>query len=187
MAAGPSAWPRYPGYRVDLVPWRGRGRVRLGERVLAESDACLIVFESDHAPQLYFPEAGVAWEHFQATDHHTICPFKGEADYWSVAMADPPLENVVWAYRKPFDEVAGLAGYVAFYCDRLEVELVESASRRTRATRSSIASRPGATRRTCCVSSTSRRPARAASPRRPTRIRRSARSSRSSGTRTRAS
>jgi acyl-CoA thioesterase II len=126
MAAIESAWPRYPGYRVDLVRWRGRGRARLGERVLAESDACLIVQESDHAPQLYFPEASVAWGHFEATGHHTICPFKGEADYWTLVASDPPLENVVWAYRKPFEQVADLAGHVAFYSDRLEVELVEA-------------------------------------------------------------
>jgi acyl-CoA thioesterase-2 len=126
MAAVESAWGRFPGYRVELVPWRGRGRVRLGERVLAESDACLIVKESDHAAQLYFPEASVAWGQFEATDHHTICPFKGEADYWTLVASHPPLENVVWAYRKPLEEVKGLAGYVAFYCDRLEVELVEA-------------------------------------------------------------
>jgi acyl-CoA thioesterase-2 len=126
MAAVESAWGRFPGYRIDLVPWRGRGRVRLGDRSLAESDACRIVLESDHPPQLYFPEACVAWEHFEATDHHTICPFKGRADYWTLAASDPPLENVVWTYRTPLPEVAGLAGYVAFYCDRLEVELVEA-------------------------------------------------------------
>ena len=126
MAEVESAWGRFPGYRVDLVPWNGTGRVRLGDRVLAESDACLIVAESDHAAQLYFPEAGVAWEHFAATDHHTVCPFKGRADYWTLVASDPPLENVVWAYRAPFEEVAGLDGYVAFYCDRLEVELVEA-------------------------------------------------------------
>src|SRR5262245_36357667 len=95
MAAVESAWSRYPGYRIDLVPWRGRGRVRLGDRVLAESDACLIVKESDHAAQLYFPEASVKWELFRATDHHTVCPFKGEADYWTLTASDPPLENVV--------------------------------------------------------------------------------------------
>lgn len=126
MAAVESAWGRYPGYRVDLVPWRGRGRVRLGERVLTESDACLIVKESDHAPQLYFPATSVAWQHFEATDHHTICPFKGEADYWTLVASDPPLENVAWSYRTPLEEVAGLAGYVAFYADRLEVELLEA-------------------------------------------------------------
>jgi acyl-CoA thioesterase len=55
-----------------------------------------------------------------------VCPFKGEADYWTLAASEPPLENVVWSYRAPFEEVAGLAGHVAFYCDRLEVELVEA-------------------------------------------------------------
>jgi uncharacterized protein (DUF427 family)/acyl-CoA thioesterase len=126
MAAVESAWDRYPGYRVDLVPWRGRGRVRLGSRVLAESDACLIVKESDHAAQLYFPEDAVAWKHFAATAHHTICPFKGEADYWTLEASSPPLENVAWSYRTPLAEVAGLARYVAFYADRLAVELVEA-------------------------------------------------------------
>jgi uncharacterized protein (DUF427 family)/acyl-CoA thioesterase len=125
MAAVESAWGRFPGYRVDLVPWRGKGRVRLGERVLAESGACLLVLESDHKAQLYFPEGGVVWEHFAATDHHTICPFKGEADYWTLASSDPPLANVAWSYRAPLAEVAGLAGYVAFYADRLEVELLD--------------------------------------------------------------
>jgi len=32
----------------------------------------------------------------------------------------------VWAYRKPLAEVAGLAGFVAFYADRLAVELVDA-------------------------------------------------------------
>jgi uncharacterized protein (DUF427 family)/acyl-CoA thioesterase len=126
MAAVESAWGRYPGYRIDLVPWRGRGRVRLGERVLAESDACLIVKESDHPPQLYFPAASVDWKRFRATDHHTVCPFKGEADYWTLTASAPALENVVWGYPKPFAQVAGIAGHVAFYTDRLEVELVEA-------------------------------------------------------------
>lgn len=125
MAAIESAWKRFPGYRIDLVSWRGGGRVRLRDRVLAESDACLIVQESDHPAQLYFPETSVIWKHFEATDHRTVCPFKGQAEYWTLVDADPPLENVAWTYRTPFEQVAGLAGYVAFYTDRLEVELVE--------------------------------------------------------------
>jgi uncharacterized protein (DUF427 family)/acyl-CoA thioesterase len=126
MAAVESAWGRTPGYRVDLVPWRGRGRVRHGGRVLAESDACLLVLESDHAAQLYVPEDAVDWTQLAPTGHHTVCPFKGEADYWTLVASDPPLANVAWAYRRPFPQVAGLAGHVAFYPDRLDVELVET-------------------------------------------------------------
>jgi acyl-CoA thioesterase-2 len=126
MTDAESAWDRFPGYRIELLPWRGLGRVRLGEQVLGESDACLIVLESDHEAQLYFPEACIAWEHFAATDHHTVCPFKGEADYWTLTASEPPRADVAWTYRTPFEEVAGLAGHVAFYDDRLVVELVET-------------------------------------------------------------
>ncbi len=120
-----SAWGRYSGYVIDLVPWTGRGRTQLGGVVVAESDACLIVKESDHQDQLYFPISDVAWEHFTETDLHTVCPFKGEADYWSLTVGDQTEENVVWAYRQPFPEVAGLEGHVAFYTDRVNVELLE--------------------------------------------------------------
>lgn len=120
-----SAWSRYPGYRIDLVPWPGRARVTHGDLVLADTDAALIVEESDHVARLYVPEADVDWSQFERSEHHTICPFKGEADYWTLTASDPPEANVVWAYRTPMDEVAGLAGHVAFYHDRVRVELEE--------------------------------------------------------------
>lgn len=121
-----SAWGRFPGYAIDLVPWSGRGRAHYGGVVVAESDACLIVKESDHQDQLYFPIGDVAWEHFTETELNTGCPFKGEADYWSLTVGDSTEENAVWAYRRPFPEVAGLGGYVAFYTDRVQVELLEA-------------------------------------------------------------
>ena len=121
-----SAWGRFPGYAIDLVPWPGRARAQFGGAVVADSDACVIVKESDHQDQLYFPIGDVAWEHFAETDLHTVCPFKGEADYWSLTVGNSTEENVVWAYRRPFPEVVGLGGHVAFYTDRVQVELLEA-------------------------------------------------------------
>ena len=129
MASVESAWASHPGYRVDLVPWRGRARIRLGDRLLAETDGALLVYESDHATQVYFPESSVRWELFSTSEHSTTCPFKGEARYWSLSAAASDgdgFENVVWAYQEPMNEVAGLRGFVAFYADRLEVELLET-------------------------------------------------------------
>ena len=31
----------------------------------------------------------------------------------------------MWTYRQPFDEVAGIKGYVAFYHERVRIELEE--------------------------------------------------------------
>ena len=93
--------------------------------MVAESDDCLVLSESDHEDQLYFPVDSVRWEHFTKTDHHTTCPFKGEAAYWTLTTGAVTEENVVWAYDEPFEEVIGIEGHVAFYADRLCVEVFE--------------------------------------------------------------
>ena len=121
-----SAWPKYPDYRIDLVPVKGTARVWFGDLLLAESDAAIRLEETRHVDRLYFPESDVRWEHFQvAEDAHTVCPFKGLADYWNLTAVDPVETNLVWAYREPFDEVAGIKGYVSFYQERLRIELDE--------------------------------------------------------------
>jgi len=125
MAQIESAWGRFPDYRIDLVPVPATARVWHGDVLLAESAACLRLEETDHVDRLYFPEADVRWELFEATDHHSVCPFKGEADYWTLVGAEPQHENVVWTYRRPFPEVAGIQGYVAFYQERLRIVLDE--------------------------------------------------------------
>jgi uncharacterized protein (DUF427 family)/acyl-CoA thioesterase len=120
-----SAWPKYPGYRIVAEPCRATARAVLDGVVIAESDACLVVRETKHVDRLYFPEDSVRWELLEATEHHSICPFKGEASYWTLRGATTTEENVVWAYHDPFPEVAALAGHVCFYEDRLRVELDE--------------------------------------------------------------
>ena len=125
MSRPEPAWDRFPGYSIELKPCRAAARVLHGDLVVAESADCLLVTESDHPDQLYFPFDAVRWEYFIKTDHHTICPFKGEADYWTLTAGAATEENVTWTYDDPFEEVAGLEGYVAFYTDRLRVELVE--------------------------------------------------------------
>jgi uncharacterized protein (DUF427 family)/acyl-CoA thioesterase len=135
-----SAWTRYPDHRIDLLSCDERGQVFAGDLLLAESDRCLLLKESKHVDRLYFPAEDVRWEYFVRTDHHTICPFKGQADYWSltgpgaskgsiqwahrtVAGSHSLEENVVWSYPTPFPEVAGIEGYVCFYHERLRVVL----------------------------------------------------------------
>jgi acyl-CoA thioesterase-2 len=125
MAQVESAWGKYPGYAIDLVPFRGTARAWHDDLLIAESTSALRVLETDHVERLYFPESDVRFDLFEANDHHSICPFKGEADYWTLTAADPAQEDVIWAYPTPLDEVAGLKGHVGVYHERLRVELEE--------------------------------------------------------------
>ncbi len=121
MSLVESAWPKYPGYAIDIVPMAGVGRASVTGTLVAESSRCVLVRESDHRDQLYFPLEDVVGSVLTETDHHTVCPFKGEASYFTLAVKDLVLDNALWWYPDPMDEVAGLVGYGAFYTDRVEV------------------------------------------------------------------
>ena len=118
-----------PDYRVDLVPEKRRVKVVFGGVTIADSTAALQVEEMGHSPVHYVPEKDVRLELMHRTDHHTHCPYKGEASYWTIEVPDGGgvrrSENAVWGYPTPYDEVTGIAGYYAFYPNRVNSITVE--------------------------------------------------------------
>lgn len=120
-----SAWPSHPDYRIDIVPCSYLGQVWFGDELVAQSDRCLVVKETDHIDRLYFPEADVNWDVLTPTDTSTVCPFKGQARYWSLSAAGQTLPDVAWSYPTPLLEVAGIGGHIAFYSKVLRVVVVE--------------------------------------------------------------
>ncbi len=113
-----SLYHKYPDYRVDLEPVSSRIIVTLGAETIADSEHALQVVETRHAPVLYFPRGDVRMDRLEPSRHRSICPFKGEASYWSIRAGDQFEENAVWSYEDPFDQVSGLKDYVSFYQDR---------------------------------------------------------------------
>jgi uncharacterized protein (DUF427 family) len=117
-----SLYHAYPDYRVDLEPSSARMLASLGGEVVADSRSTLIVRETKLDPVVYFPLEDVRADHLRPTEHQTFCPFKGEASYWTLEVGERVEENSVWGYEDPFQEVAGLKGYVAFYSDRVDLQ-----------------------------------------------------------------
>ncbi len=117
-----------PEHRVDLVPDHRRLKVVFAGTTVADSAATLRVEETGHGPVHYFPEKDVRLDLMSPTPHHTTCPFKGEASYWTIeAPGEAPGGETSAARRtrsgptrRPYDEVAGLAGYYAFYPSRVD-------------------------------------------------------------------
>jgi uncharacterized protein (DUF427 family)/acyl-CoA thioesterase len=118
-----SAWSNYPDYRIDLVPCRGTARVLVGDVVLAESDSAVRLIETDHVERLYLPQDDVRVDLLEPTEHHSVCPFKGRASYWSFTKSDPGVDNLFWTYPDPFEEVAGIEGYLGVYHEKAVVEV----------------------------------------------------------------
>jgi uncharacterized protein (DUF427 family) len=78
--------------------------------VIAES-AETVVVEGNH----YFPEENVKPEFLRESDHHTVCPWKGTASYYSLEVTGQTNANAAWYYPSPKDAAKRITGYVAFW------------------------------------------------------------------------
>lgn len=78
--------------------------------VVAESDATRVI-EGNY----YFPPDSVSREYFKDSKTTSICPWKGEATYYTLEVDGAKNEDAAWYYRTPKDAAAEIKGYVAFW------------------------------------------------------------------------
>lgn len=89
--------------------------VRSGGAVLGESSNALELTEGDHPPVIYFPRGDIATAFLDRTDKVTHCPHKGDATYFSIVNKSSVVENVVWTYENPLEDVVAIKDHLAFY------------------------------------------------------------------------
>lgn len=80
------------------------------DTVIAESDTTEVV-EGNH----YFPADAIHDEYFEASDHHTRCPWKGKASYYTVVVDGERNKNAAWTYPEPKDAASQIKDHVAFW------------------------------------------------------------------------
>jgi uncharacterized protein (DUF427 family) len=97
-----------------------RIRATFAGETVVDSRHAKLLHEHGLLPVLYFPEDEVRMDLLEGTDHSTHCPFKGDASYWSVRVGDRVAENAAWEYPEPIEGAPPIAGYVAFYWDRMD-------------------------------------------------------------------
>jgi len=108
------------GYNVRIEPCPRWLRVFVGGEVIADTTRAVYLFETRHLPVYYLPLEDIRGEFLEATDHSSHCPFKGDANYWSIVVGDRRIENAVWGYRQPIDTCPDISGYVAFFWDQVD-------------------------------------------------------------------
>jgi len=96
--------------------------VRLGDTVVADSRKALTLREASYPPVHYIPRADVDMALLEPSTHQTYCPYKGDASYLSVLGGDAHLASSIWSYERPYDAVAEIGDYLAFYPDRFVIE-----------------------------------------------------------------
>lgn len=79
-------------------------------KTIAHSSKTIVV-ENNH----YFPENSIDKDYFVLTNHHTSCPWKGQASYYSIEVDGEKNENAAWFYPSPTEAASNIKNYVAFW------------------------------------------------------------------------
>lgn len=123
MSSGPG-YAKHPNHKIHLEPCAQTCEVRVQGKLLASSSNCLIMKEGSYPEVVYFPFAELPQERLLASKTETYCPFKGTASYWHLSgtqsPATPQIDDILWSYQNPYDEMQAIQGYVAFYADKVD-------------------------------------------------------------------
>ena len=109
-----------PDHPITISPAEGRVRVTVTGRIVAESAQALRLDEKGYPPVYYLPRNDADMSLLVRTTHYTYCPYKGDGSYYSIPSGGSTSEYAVWTYEKPYEAVASIKEYLAFYPSRVE-------------------------------------------------------------------
>jgi uncharacterized protein (DUF427 family) len=110
-----------PDHPITISPHSGRVVVRFHDTVVADTTKALDLREASYRPVLYIPRADAKLASYEASDHRTHCPYKGDASYFHLKANGARADNAVWTYETPFPAMKEITGYVAFYPDKVSI------------------------------------------------------------------
>ncbi|MGI5452605.1 DUF427 domain-containing protein [Streptomyces sp. CA-249302] len=113
--------PRDPHKRVDAIPSSRHVQVAVAGTLVADTRRPVLLFETGLPTRYYIPREDVRLDLLAATEHHTGCPYKGTASYWSWRRADDVPPNLVWSYPDPLPAVGPIKGLLAFYNEAVDI------------------------------------------------------------------
>jgi uncharacterized protein (DUF427 family) len=108
-----------PYHRVDIRSTSRHLVVRVGERVVADTNSPLALYETGFTTRWYVPAADVDAGALVAAEENTFCPYKGVADLLDVAG----VPAAAWTYPDPYPEAARVGSLVCFDPERVEVSI----------------------------------------------------------------
>ena len=113
--------PRSPFTRVDVLASSRNVRVEVDGVTVAESSSPRLLFETGLPVRYYLPKTHVRMDLLERTDTITRCPYKGDAEYWSVRAGGKVHEDLAWSYPTPLDESRKVTGLICFYSEKVDI------------------------------------------------------------------
>jgi uncharacterized protein (DUF427 family) len=113
-----------PDHPITIAPNPKRVRVSAGGVIVADTARALTLKEARYPAVQYVPRADANMALLERTERVTHCPYKGDANYFSIKAGGTTLENSIWTYEDPYPAMAEIAEHLAFYPDKVKIEEV---------------------------------------------------------------
>jgi uncharacterized protein (DUF427 family) len=113
-----------PDHPITITANPKRVRVLAGGVVIADTTHALTLKEASYPAVQYVPRSDANLALLTRTDRVTHCPYKGDANYFSINADGETLENSIWTYEAPFPAMTEISGHLAFYPDKVRIEEV---------------------------------------------------------------
>ena len=109
-----------PGHPIQIDANPSRVVVKVGGKIIADTRDALTLRETSYPPVQYFPRRDVDMAALARSQHTTYCPYKGDASYYSIPAGGDRAINAAWTYETPYEAMAQIKDYIAFYPDRVD-------------------------------------------------------------------
>ena len=109
-----------PDHPITITPTGRRVVVTVAGRIIADSKNALTLKEASYPSVQYIPRTDVDMSLLARSDHKTYCPYKGDANYYSIPTGGERAGNAVWTYEDAYPAVAAIKDHLAFYPDRVD-------------------------------------------------------------------
>lgn len=106
-------------HRIDIRSTSRHLVVRDGDRVVADTQHPLALYESGFAPRWYVPREDIDESALKPVDGQTFCPYKGIASYYDIGSR----KRAAWCYADAWTEVNRVTNLVSFEPDKIDVYL----------------------------------------------------------------
>ncbi|KZL65605.1 duf427 domain protein [Colletotrichum incanum] len=115
--------PKDPFKRIDILPSSRSVEVKVAGRSIAKTDFAVHLLETGLPTRYYLPLASVDQSVLRKSELMTKCPYKGDAEYYHIVVNGEEHKDLVWYYRLPTHESAGIAGLLCFYNEKVDIVL----------------------------------------------------------------
>jgi uncharacterized protein (DUF427 family) len=116
--------PRSPYARHDALRSHRHVRVELDGAVLADTHSPVLLFETGLPTRYYIDRTDVSMQYLVPSETQTVCPYKGVTSaYWSVRVGEAIHADLAWMYQYPLGAVSRVAGLIAFYNEKVDIEV----------------------------------------------------------------